>query len=179
MPRNRRPRDREEKAAEIVAAATDLFTDVGFEKTSLSSIASAAGVTTTTIYWYFDDKDALLVGVLDQLLADFLDEIGTVEDEPWVDQLLWVLDRLRRYEKLVTTVHALAPTSKTVGPWHERFHDLTNAMLAEGLRELGVAEERVEPLTRLGVFAIEGLLMHPLPREEQRAVLEQLVGEAP
>lgn len=171
MPRNRRPRDREEKSAEIVAAAATLFTDVGFEKTSLVSVANAAGVTTNTIYWYFESKEALLVAVLDRLFAEALQGLGEQEETPWIDRLAWVLDRLQQRSKLVTTVHALAATSPVVESWHDGFHAVTNELLASGLRHSGAPEDQVLPMTRLGVFAIEGLLMHPLPHEEQRAVL--------
>lgn len=171
MPRNRRPRDREEKSAEIVVAAALLFVDVGFEKTSLASVAGAAGVTTNTIYWYFENKEALLVAVLDHLLTEALHGVGEQHETPWVDRLVWVLDRLRKHAKLVTTVHALAATSPVVEAWHNNFHDVTNEILADGLRQSGVPEEHVLSMTRLGVFAIEGLLMHPLPQAEERAVL--------
>ncbi|MEV7398158.1 TetR/AcrR family transcriptional regulator [Aeromicrobium sp. NPDC092404] len=172
MPRNRRPRDREEKSAEIVAAAANLFIEVGFEKTSLVSVAKAAGVTTNTIYWYFESKEVLLVAVLEHLFAEALKDVGQQAEVPLVDLLVWVVDRLQQHSKLVTTVHALAATSPVVGTWHDGFHAVTNEILAEGLRQSGVPEDQVLPMTRLGVFAIEGLLMHSLPRAEQRAVLD-------
>lgn len=178
MPRNRRPRDREEKSAEIVAAAATLFTDIGFEKTSLVSVAKAAGVTTNTIYWYFDSKEALLVAVLDHLLAEALAGIDQQAEALLLDRLLWVVDKLEQHAKLVTTVHALATTSPVVEAWHDGFHALTNGILADGLRQSGVAESTVQPKTRLGVFAIEGLLMHPLPETERRAVLRLVVDPA-
>lgn len=176
MPRNRRPQDRETKSAEIVSAAATLFADVGYEKTTMAAVARAAGVTTTTIYWYVEDKEALLLAVLDHLLATILGDLEELVDRPPTDQLLWIVERLQEQRRLVTTVHALATTSAAVGAWHDAFHELTDAMLAEGLREVGAPEERLPAMTRLGVFAIEGLLMHPLPREEQRAVLELLTG---
>src|SRR3954468_5491110 len=111
MPRNRRPQDREEKRAEIVAAATALFTESGYEETSVSKVATAAGVTTNTIYWYFADKDALLVAVLDHVLGEALAEAGSEPDRPWVDQVLWAVDRLDQYRRLVTVVHARTATS--------------------------------------------------------------------
>lgn len=179
MPRNRRPRSREEKSAEIVAAATGLFTDIGFEKTSLTSVANAAGVTTNTIYWYFESKEVLLVAVLDRLFAEAMQGLGELDEKPWVDRLVWVLDRLQQQTALVTTVHALAVTSPVVGSWHDGFHAVTNEILAEGLRQSGVPEEQVLATTRLGVFAIEGLLMHPLPAADQRAVLRLVMSGSP
>lgn len=174
MPRNRRLQDRETKSAEIISAAARLFAEEGYENTTMASVARAAGVTTTTIYWYVEDKEALLVAVLDHLLGVLMEGLQEHADDAPTDRLLWVVEELRQRRKVVTTVHALAETSRTVAQWHDAFHELTNAMLADELRLLGVPEEHVPATTRLGVFAVEGLLVHDLPREEQRAVLELL-----
>ena len=72
MPRNRRPQDREEKRGEIVAAATRLFVEEGYDSTTVARIGREAGVTSNTVYWYFKDKDEVLVAVLDALFAQFL-----------------------------------------------------------------------------------------------------------
>ena len=100
MPRNRRPQDREEKRAEIVAAAAGLFTAAGYDETSMAKVAASAGVTTNTIYWYFTDKDALLVGVLDHVLSGALEAASLHAEEPWVDQVLWAVEQLEQYNRL-------------------------------------------------------------------------------
>lgn len=142
MPRNRRPRDREEKSAEIVEAAAALFAEVGFEKTSMAAVARGAGVTTTTIYWYFQDKEALLVAVLDHLLAGMLEGLEAQADHSWTDRLLWVVEGLQEHSKLVTAVHALSATSATVATWHSAFHELTDALLAEEIGRPGSRRRR-------------------------------------
>ncbi len=106
MPRNCRPRDREEKRGEIIAAAARLFTEAGYDSTSMAKVAVSAGVTTNTIYWDFEDKDALLVGVLDHVLSEGLAAASLHAEEPWVDQLLWAVEQLEQYNRLVTVVHA-------------------------------------------------------------------------
>ncbi|MCX6401843.1 MAG: helix-turn-helix domain containing protein [Propionibacteriales bacterium] len=174
MPRNRRPQDREEKRAEIVAAATTLFTESGFDQTSLSKVASAAGVTTTTIYWYFADKDALLVAVLDDVLDTALAEAALEPERPWAEQVLWAVDRLERFERLVTVVHARAATAEAVGAWHDSFHTLMDAMMVEGYRGAGVPEADLVPMTRISAFVVEGLMTHPQTEHDRRAVIELL-----
>lgn len=47
--------------ARILAAAIDLFTRGGYEKTTVAQIAAAAGVTEMTFYRHFGSKDQLLV----------------------------------------------------------------------------------------------------------------------
>lgn len=174
MPRNRRPVDRAEKRDDIVVAATGLFTEVGYDDSSMAKVAAAAGVTPTTIYWYFADKDALLVAVLDHLLTQALEEAAAHLEDPWVDQVLWAVERLERYSKLVTVVHARTATSPTIDEWHEGFHALMDTMLADGLARAGAAADDVEALTRMSVFVVEGLLTHPLPQAERRAIIEMI-----
>ncbi len=176
MPRNRRPQDREEKRQEIVVAAATLFTDVGYDEASTAKIATAAGVTTTTIYWYFADKDALLVAVLDHVLATALAEAALESERPWAEQVLWAVDRLEKYQRLVTVVHARSATSETIGIWHDNFHALVDTMMVEGFRGAGVAERDVVSMTRIGVFVVEGLLMHPHADQDRQAIISLLTN---
>jgi AcrR family transcriptional regulator len=176
MPRNRRPQDREEKRAEIVTAAAGLFTDSGYDETSMAKVAASAGVTSNTIYWYFKDKDALLVGVLDHILGEALEAASVHVVEPWVDQVLWAVEQLEQYNRLVTVVHARASTSPLIEAWHTNFHDLMDSIMAEGFRGVGVAETDLAAMNRIGAFVIEGLLMHPHTRPNRREIVEQLAN---
>ena len=176
MPRNRRPQDREEKRAEIVGAAAGLFTEAGYDETSVAKIAASAGVTTNTIYWYFQDKDALLVGVLDHVLDEVLEAASRHAEEPWVDQVLWAVEQLEQYTRLVTVVHSRASTSPRIEAWHTNFHDLMDSILAEGFRGVGVAEADLAAMNRIGTFVVEGLLMHPHTRPNRRQIIEQLAN---
>ena len=168
MPANRRPVARQDKQDEIVRVAAGLFTDVGFDETSMAQLSAGAGVTTNTVYWYFEDKDALLVAVLDLLLAEALAEQAQQSSLPWDEQVLWALGRLQAFSRLVSVVHARAASSPAVAAWHEQFHTLADQLLTAGFREAGVAEEDLAAATRIGTFAIEGLLSHPQDEAEQQ-----------
>lgn len=176
MPRNRRPRDREEKRDEILVAAAGLFIEGGYDETSLAKVAAAADVTTTTIYWYFSDKDALLVAVLDRLLEQALADAAGLRSQPWADQLLWSLERLEQFKRLVTVVHARSATSPAVDTWHTGFHALMDSFMAAGFRRTGVPEDHLLPMTQIGAFVIEGLLMHGQSEAERRAVIQTLAS---
>jgi AcrR family transcriptional regulator len=178
VPRNRRPQDRAEKQQEIVFAAAALFTDAGYDETSTAKIAAAANVTTNTIYWYFADKDALLVAVLEHILAVALADAAQQAGAPWVDQVLWAIDRLDQHRRLVTVVHARAATSASIATWHDGFHTLMDTMMTDGLRDAGIPDDDLVPLTKVGVFVVEGLLMHPHPEPDRRAIIELLVNRA-
>lgn len=57
------------KKAIIVNAALSEFAVNGYDKTSVRDIAKAAGVTTGALYYYYKDKEALVVDVIDQVLS--------------------------------------------------------------------------------------------------------------
>ncbi len=171
MPRNRRPQDRDQKQREIVEAALALFTEHGFDGTSVAQIARAAGITPNTVYWYVADKDALLVAALDRLLGDALADLADRAEESLVDQVLWVLERLQQHHRLVTVVHARTAQAPAVAAWHDQFHALVDALVADRLRAAGVAEHDLVPVARLAVFAVEGLLAHPAHPSLSRSVL--------
>lgn len=171
VPRNRRPQDPEEKRSEILTVAERLFTEAGYDKTSMAQLAATAGVTPTTIYWYFEDKDALLVAVLERIVGNAAAELAKLAEKTLSERVLWVVERLERYKNLVTVVHSRTAASSSISAWHTNFHLIVEAMLAHGLREAGFSESEIAARTTLGVFAVEGLLTHQLDKTHRRAII--------
>jgi len=65
-PTKKNPRSRlEQREADILQAATNLFASDGFHVTSTRKIAAAAGVSEGTVFHYFSTKNALLLAILD------------------------------------------------------------------------------------------------------------------
>jgi AcrR family transcriptional regulator len=176
MPRNRRPQASQEKRAEIVASARELFVDAGYDATPMGRLAAAAGVAANTIYWYFEDKDAVLIAVLDDVMADAWAQYQSVATEPIPVRLLWVVRQLQQMSRLVSTVHARAERSPSVAVWHDNFHLLTSSLFRYELEEAGAAADGLDAEVMIGVFTIEGLLMHPLGEEQQRAICDVLAA---
>src|SRR5690349_2229183 len=106
MARNKRPQAADEKRAEIVTAARHLFIEDGYDATSMSRLAKEAGVAPNTIYWYFADKDDVLIAVLTSVMADVWPQYQAVATEPIAARVLWVVGQLTEMSRLVTTVHA-------------------------------------------------------------------------
>src|SRR5918995_4946995 len=52
---------------QIVEAATRVFAEKGFRRATTREVARAAGISEGTIYNYFEDKDALLMAILEEL----------------------------------------------------------------------------------------------------------------
>lgn len=178
MPPTKPKQDREEKRSELVDAARRLFIEEGFEGTSMAALARAAGVAPNTIYWYFGDKDDLLIAVLDAVLVDALADYASLVEQPLLDQLLWTVQQLQQMRRLVTTVHARIGRSEALNAWHDAFHAATEGLLRAEL------EQRIDPATidaevKIAVFTVEGLLTHELDPAEQRMICERLAARWP
>lgn len=55
------------KKGQILDAATQVFAEKGFHKATIKDIAKVAGIADGTVYNYFENKTALLLGILDRL----------------------------------------------------------------------------------------------------------------
>ena len=64
------------KRADILDAASRLFSERGFRDVSTATLAAQAGVSTATLYRYFEDKEALFAAVVDALVADVIQAVA-------------------------------------------------------------------------------------------------------
>jgi AcrR family transcriptional regulator len=62
----RRQREREQRLQTILAAAGALFAREGYHRTGMERIADQAEVSVGTVYFYFKNKEDLLIKLLDQ-----------------------------------------------------------------------------------------------------------------
>lgn len=85
---------------QILNAAVELFTTLGFDNTTVNDIAQAAGISAGSIYRRFPDKEAILYTVLDSYSRTRLDEFERIlKSDHWQD-----LDSaaiIRRYVDLI------------------------------------------------------------------------------
>ena len=52
------------KRNHIVSVARDVFKNYGYKKTTMNDVAKAAGKGKSSIYYYFDSKDAIFKSVI-------------------------------------------------------------------------------------------------------------------
>ncbi|MBX7194018.1 MAG: TetR/AcrR family transcriptional regulator [Sandaracinaceae bacterium] len=112
------------KRARILAAATRLFMERGYKKTSIDEVAQAARVAKGTVYLYYPSKAQLLVHAValekTALMARFA---------PLLDGTVPPADRLRRYLEIVfASVTELPLSTKLMS---------RDAELLEALHDLG------------------------------------------
>ncbi|WP_347454238.1 helix-turn-helix domain-containing protein [Acinetobacter thermotolerans] len=177
MARNKRVQDREQKQQEIIDAARLLFLTEGYDETSMSRIAVEAQVTPNTIYWYFKNKDELLVSILNAELTRHANEYMMQSEKELSERLIWVVDQLQLVNRLVSTVHARLKFSPELKEWHERFHTMVEALFRLELQQIGVSADQMETRVKIAVFTIEGLLAHQLPEPEKKAICSALVAK--
>ncbi len=176
MARNKRPQPADEKRAEIVAAARRLFVEDGYDATSMSRLAKEAEVAPNTIYWYFGNKDDVLIAVLTAVMADVWPRYQDVAGEPIAARLLWVVRELTDMSHLVTTVHARVEHSPAVAEWHQSFHAITGSLFRYELEKAGVTTPTVDAEVMIGIFTIEGLLAHHQNESQQRTICDALAS---
>ena len=63
--------DAEKTRTRILASALALFAKKGYEHTTFTDIAARLKMTKGAVYWHFETKQALLLALLDEMLAKF------------------------------------------------------------------------------------------------------------
>src|SRR3954471_6462521 len=77
-----RARQREQTAAAILDASEEMFADHGLGNAHMNDIALRAGVAVGTVYNHFEDRDALLVALLEPRRAELLARIDAFLERP-------------------------------------------------------------------------------------------------
>jgi AcrR family transcriptional regulator len=166
--------------------ASGLFTERGYDATSLQDIADRLGFTKAALYYHFPRKDdifsALLEparAILDELL-DRLDRAGDVEG--WADALTWgveqIFDHLDMFKLLGRNRTSVeAHVSELLGD-HDAMHERIERAAGAAATSMS---EHVRMIAALG--AVTGFddwapsLLARAPRDELRAALVAAVRD--
>jgi AcrR family transcriptional regulator len=85
----------------ILAVANELFTEQGYEGTSLREISDRLGITKAALYYHFRSKDEILTTLLKPFFELLDDLLGRLEDardvEAWADALTWMVTKIFDY----------------------------------------------------------------------------------
>ncbi|MEU1663888.1 helix-turn-helix domain-containing protein [Streptomyces sparsogenes] len=131
-------------AERLVAAAVDLFTEQGYDATTVTQIAERAGVTKSTFFRHFSDKRELLVAgqeTLSRLLAD-----GITEAPASASPLQAVAAGLERASS------AMGPANRELGPrLKAAVAASTELQERDALKSVGLAAAMTAALIARGV----------------------------
>jgi len=88
------PGNRRRQVAKILGNARRLFAHDGYDRVSMDRIAAACGLTKPVLYYYFENKRAVLLAVLEAHWAEQAAVLERFEASPDVRKTLSVLARL-------------------------------------------------------------------------------------
>ncbi len=157
---------------QILNAAMLVFAQRGFTAARMDDIVEACGLSKGTLYWYFESKDALILGLLKRLLASQLQyvQVLTSSASPIYERFLLIVryftDELAQFPALASLLlefYALAarqPTARQlVHDFFGQYRQALEALLSQGieLHEVRAVDpaEAAQQLLALG----EGLLL--------------------
>jgi AcrR family transcriptional regulator len=85
----------------ILAVASELFIEQGYDGTSLREISERLGFTKAALYYHFRSKEEILQALLtpfDTLLEEVLRRLEQADDvEAWSDALTWIVGQVFEY----------------------------------------------------------------------------------
>ncbi|MFF3948760.1 TetR/AcrR family transcriptional regulator [Streptomyces sp. NPDC001902] len=140
----------------LLAEATRLFAERGYDRTSVQEIVEAAGVTKGALYHYFGSKDDLLHEIYGRVLRlqmQRLEAIAGKETAPVAGRLVEAaadvvvtsIGNLDDTKIFFRSMHQLSPEKqKAVRADRRRYHEKFRALVEEGQRE-GVFRQEVRP----------------------------------
>ena len=133
-----------DKKERILAAATELFSRWGYNKTSLDEVAARARIAKATIYYYFPGKDQLFIAAFsakaEELFAKLDAEIGSAQS--FEDKLSCFLRLPMTYifenmPILIEAMHQIpADFLENMEVHRNDYHNRMNALLA-GIMDYG------------------------------------------
>ena len=126
----RRNLKEQQRRSQIKEAAINLFSSKGYQQSTMDDLAEEAGVSKSLIYWYWENKAALLSELIDTCMNQYIDLLtqAAERDEPFIDKFygtLWnYLDIFRKNDRLNKLVHFCSLHNS--GDAHENFSRRVN-----------------------------------------------------
>ncbi|GAA2430594.1 TetR/AcrR family transcriptional regulator [Actinomadura vinacea] len=144
-------------------AARDVFAERGYHAASIRDIAREAGLSLSALYYYYSGKQALLVALLEDTLADYQNScevaLAAAGDDPAARLNAFVRATVEyRVRRQVDSLLALRETRNLEPDQLEGFVQRRDALP-------GLLQEIIEDGVACGLFAT------PYPDEAQRTVL--------
>jgi AcrR family transcriptional regulator len=156
--------ERAEKRGRILKAATELFTEHGYRRTSVEAVAERAGVGKGTVYLYFTRKIDLLVAAVALEKRRGLETFAFMFDPD-----LGAGERLRRYVEAVMLVPVTMPLTGRL--WAKEMDAIMDDLPAEL-----VAQSEKDSDTMLGPMVSAAAGDHGWNAHELRDRVDVLVG---
>lgn len=192
----RRSKDEAERTrARIVASALSLFAKNGYDRTTFTDIAARLKMTKGAVYWHFESKEALLMALVDEMLASFerqtlalmpKDELSfaavakmMVENAQKLlasargrDFFLLMRTQIRWGDASMDSVRGDLMTNQRFGPWHAFVHAVENDRQAGRVRAEADAEEVASLCMSIWDGIVQAVIDGFAPKERVGVTLE-------
>ena len=147
--------DPQGKVGQILTAARELFLNAGYGNTSMDAVAKHAGVSKSTLYAHFENKERLfgaVVGTVRQRLHDALTSVSTTDERDIHKMLCQIGTQFMHY---VTEPTSLTIFRVVIGELNT-FPELGREMYQSGnIVIVGLIADFFQQWTEAGLLAIE------------------------
>ena len=181
---SRKTKEEAEKTRKrILASALSLFVKKGYEHTTFTDIAARLKMTKGAVYWHFESKEALLVALVQEMLAKFQRQL---DDQMPKEELTFMADadtKVLNAEQIVQDAKGMAffmlmktqirwgndsmaktreelLSSKTHGPYHAFIRAVENDIAAKRVR----ADVNPIAVATVAVSVWDGLVQSKIER---------------
>jgi len=155
----------------LLDAAIEMFAERGYAATGVDALCRRAGVAKTGLYWEFQNKVGLLNAVIDQVVAEWVDEIraasraGTPRER--LDAALAAMrkrvsDRPELFRVLLVVLAERTQVDDEAREALLRFYKSAHASLCEGIQESvgnALPPEQLSQLCDLILAMIQGVFL--------------------
>lgn len=149
----------------IIHAALELFSDQGFEKTSIREIAKAADISLGLLYNYFESKEALLKAIVLEGIRDIQLSFDFRPEEPnkleaLIKNIFAILKKKKKHWRLLHSIRMQQHLMEKLSREMEEVNNYIIAELSLILQELHYQQPMQEAVL---LFAtIDGIANHYL-----------------
>jgi AcrR family transcriptional regulator len=160
----RREQNKLDKRERIRDAAFELFSELGYDRTTTKAVAERAGVATGTLFLYAKDKPDLLFLVFHDRLRDTVEQmLATLPKAPLLGQLMHIFRGLfamyaehpeMGFEFVKALPGADGPNARAVNAYTFAFLNRVSDLVVDA-KARGEVDERVPPMqAAMNVFAL-------------------------
>jgi AcrR family transcriptional regulator len=178
-----------ETREKILATATRLFSEQGYDSTSLSQVARQAKVSKALIFWHFDSKEKLYRSALRKTLEPYFIDVDDIEGLGEREQIETLIDQF--YDFVSTNVYSVrfflnltlrAETQPDevltrVNGLYRAFRSSLADIITSGRRR-GVFRPEADPTrdAALIMAALAGILVHQFMSDEHPNDPKELIA---
>lgn len=162
---------KEERRREILMAALKAFSEKGYHATSVNDLVTASGLSKGTLYWYFKNKQAIFLAMIDMIFQDigvyFEQSLANAQDLPPPERLRHVLTGMNEigeemlsfaglYADFFTRAWQDPEVQENLANHYQHFIEIVAPVIQAGIDEGYFRQVDVMATTRTILGAIDG-----------------------